>query len=105
MDHDIEKQYEKLLLALRRQVESQDFLERHRQHEHDFTRKRSLPFAVVIFTLINMLKRALKDELDELFRHFSGAEVGERRVTKSAFSQARQKLKYTTFIELNQTQV
>jgi hypothetical protein len=55
--------------------------------------------------LINMLKRSLQDELDEMFRIFSGAEVAERYVTKSAFSQARQKLKHTAFIELNQVQV
>jgi hypothetical protein len=105
MDEQIEEQYEKLLTELRTLLESQAFLERHRQQAHDFTRKRSLPFVVVIFTLINMLKRALQDELDELFRLFSGAEVAERCVTKSAFSQARQKLKHTAFIELNQTQV
>lgn len=105
MDPENEKQYEKLFAQLRTRLESQDFLKRHRQHEQDFTRHRSLPFVVVIFTLINMLKRALQDELDELFRLFSDAEVAERCVTKSAFSQARQKLKHSAFIELNQTQV
>lgn len=105
MDQDIEEQYEKLLTELRTQLESQNFLERHREHEQDFTRQRSLPFVVVIFTLMNMLKRSLQDELDELFRLFRDAEVAERCVTKSAFSQARQKLKHTAFIELNQTQV
>lgn len=105
MDLDLEERYEKLLIELRTQLESQDFLERHREREQDFTRQRSLPFVVVIFTLINMLKRSLQDELDELFRLFSDAEVAERCVTKSAFSQARQKLKHTAFIELNQTQV
>lgn len=105
MDHHIEEQYENLFSRLRTLLESQDFLERHRQHERDFSRKRSLSFLVVIFTLINMLKRSLQDELDELFRLFSDADVAERCVTKSAFSQARQKLKHTAFIELNQTQV
>jgi hypothetical protein len=56
---------------------------------------------MLIFMLFNMLKRSLQDEPDEMFRIFSGAEVAERSVTKSAFRQARQKLKYTAFIELN----
>lgn len=105
MEPAIEAQYEKLLTELRTLLTSQAFLERHRRQAQDFTRQRSLPFLVVIFTLINMLKRALQDELDEVFRLFRGTDVAERCVTKSAFSQARQKLNHTAFIELNQAQV
>jgi hypothetical protein len=52
-----------------------------------------------------MVKRALQDELDEFFRALQQGKVAERVVTKSAFSQARKKLKHTAFIELNQEQV
>jgi hypothetical protein len=52
-----------------------------------------------------MVKRALQDELDEFFRALQQEKVAERVVTKSAFTQARQKLKHTAFIELNQEQV
>jgi Transposase DDE domain len=105
MESAVEQQYAHLFSELRTRLESQAFLERHRQRACDFTRKRSLSFGVVILTLLNMLKRALQDELDELFRLFDERDVAERRVTKSAFSQARQKLKHTAFIELNQLQV
>lgn len=105
MENAIEKQYQHLLTGLKMRIESKGFLERHRQHAQDFTRRRSLPFVVVILSLINMLKRALQDELDELFRLFGDGPVAQRRVTKSAFSQARRKLKHTAFIELNQMQV
>lgn len=105
MQPAIELRYHHLLTDLRMHIESRGFLERHRQHEQDFTRQRSLPFVVVVVTLLNMLKRALQDELDELFRLFDETEVAQRRVTKSAFSQARRKLKHTAFIELNQRQV
>lgn len=105
MDQETERQYETLLAQLRCRLESQAFLERHRRHEQDFTRQRALPFVVVIYTLINMLKRSLQDELDELFRLFRPAEVAQRQVSKSAFSQARQKLRYTAFVELNKVQV
>ncbi len=105
MEKAIEKRYHALLTELKTCIESQEFLERHRQHEQDFTRQRSLPFVVVILTLLNMLKRALQDELDAMFRLFGQGEVAQRWVTKSAFTQARRKLKYTAFIELNQMQV
>lgn len=105
MEKAIEQQYQNLLTDLRMRIESKEFLERHREHEQDFTRRRSLPFVTMILTLINMLKRALQDELDELFRLFDGTEVAQRRVTKSAFTQARRKLRHTAFIELNALQV
>jgi hypothetical protein len=105
VEPQIEEQYENLLTELRTLIESDGFLVRHRQSKTDFVRNRCLSFVVVVFMLINMLKRSVQDELDELFRLFSGDEVADRSVTKSAFSQARQKLKHTAFIELNQTQV
>ena len=52
-----------------------------------------------------MVKRALQDELDELFKLLNQQDVAVRIVTKSAFSQARKKLKYEAFVELNQIQV
>jgi Transposase DDE domain len=64
-----------------------------------------LTFVVVMCFLLNLLKRALQDELDEFFKVLTGAEFAVRLVSKSAFCQARQKLKYEAFIELNQTQV
>ncbi len=105
MEATVANRYEKLCSELRNRLESQEFMARHRQQDCDFTRERKLTFPMLIFMLINMLKRSLQDELDEMFRLFSGAEVAERCVTKSAFSQARQKLKHTAFIELNQVQV
>ncbi len=54
---------------------------------------------------MNMIKRALQDELDEFFKVLQGGEVADRQVTNSAFTQARQKLKYTAFIDLNDEQV
>lgn len=83
---------------------SSEFQSRHRQRQQDFTRKRCLTFVVMVLFLLNMVKRALQDELDEFFKVLDGVAVAVRLVTKSAFSQARQKLKYEAFIELNQAQ-
>ena len=97
--------YQGLIERLKSLLFSEDFKDRHRLNEKDFTRKRCLTFGVVIIFLPNMIKRALQDELDEFFKLLEGAEVAVRVVTKSAFSQARKKLKYEAFVELNQVQV
>jgi hypothetical protein len=55
--------------------------------------------------LLNLVKRGLQDELDEFFKALNGGKVAMRVVTKSAFCQARCKLDYRAFIELNQAQV
>lgn len=84
---------------------SPEFQVRHRQHPKDFTRQRYLTFVVVVCFLLNLLKRALQDELDEFFKILVGSEIAFRLVTKSAFCQARLKLRYEAFVELNQVQV
>jgi hypothetical protein len=47
----------------------------------------------------------LQDELDEFFKALNGDKVATRVVTKSAFCQARCKVHYGAFIELNREQV
>jgi hypothetical protein len=94
-----------LLTALRQRLTAPDFQERHRQSPKHFTRKRCLSFVVVILFLLNLVKRSLQDELDEFFKLDSDAVVAARVVTKSAFSQARVKLKSEAFVELNHVQV
>ena len=94
-----------LLTVLKQRLTAPDFLERHRRSPKDFTRQRCLPFVVVLLFLLNLVKRALQDELDEFFKLDRGAAVSARVVTKSAFSQARQKLKAGAFVELNGVQV
>ena len=94
-----------LLEMLKSLLFSPDFMDRHRRSEKDFTRKRCLTFVIVVTFLLNLVKRALQDELDEFFKLLQGEKVTRRIVTKSAFSQARQKLKPSAFIELNHEQV
>ena len=53
-----------LLTALKQRLSAPDFLERHRRFPKDFTRQRCLPFGVVILFLLNLVKRALQDELE-----------------------------------------
>lgn len=105
MDKHTEELCTGLINTLKERLHAPDFLERHRQSAKDFSRNRSLSFVVVVMFLLNFIKRALQDELDEFFKLESGEMVAVRAVTKSAFSQARQKLKADAFIELNAVQV
>jgi len=105
LDEVTAERYTGLITHLRRTVSCNEFVKRHRQREQDFTRQRCLRFITIVIFLLNMIKRALQDELDEFFKVIEQGQVAERVVTKSAFSQARQKLKHTAFIELNQAQV
>ena len=97
--------YQGLIARIKAWLFSDEFKDRHRYAKKDFTRQRCLPFVIVVTFLLNMVKRALQDELDELFKLLNQQEVAVRIVTKSAFSQARKKLKYEAFVELNQVQV
>ncbi len=94
-----------LLTALRERLSARDFLERQRQSAKDFTRQRCLPFVTVVLFLLNLVKRALQDELDAFFNLVRGAAVATEVVTKSAFCQARLKLKAEACVELQQVQV
>jgi len=80
-------------------------LERHRTDAKAFIRKRNLGFASIFLFLSNLLKSSLQTELDNFFKVVHHKELPENKVTKSAFSQARQKLKHQAFIELNHDQV
>lgn len=94
-----------LLAVLKARLEAPAFLERHRRSTQDFVRKRCLPFVVVVLFLLNLVKRSLQDELDSFFKIERETRFAQRVVTKSAFSQARRKLKAEAFIELNHVQV
>jgi len=105
MSPQIEMLCTNLIKSLKERLNSLDFLERHRQSEQAFIRQRCLPFVTVVLFLLNLVKRSLQDELDEFFKLSRGEAVATPVVSKSAFSQARKKLKAEAFIELNTVQV
>lgn len=84
---------------------SDDFFQCHRTSTQAFIRNRSLPFHVVFLFLINLIKDSLQTELDNFFKTWLHLEFPLRKVTKSAFSQARKKLHHQAFIELDKDQV
>ena len=76
------------------------FIAAHRAGPKDFTRQRSLTFPVLAAFLLCAWKDGLQALLDTLFESLAGAPL--RAATKSALSQARQKLKASAFEALNQ---
>jgi hypothetical protein len=105
MDSNTTQFYIELFTCIKQLLKSDAFKKRHRISEKAFSRDRILTFPIVILFLLNLVKRALQDELDEFFKAIGGGKVAVRVVTKSAFSQARLKLKHHAFIEMNQAQV
>jgi hypothetical protein len=105
MDSNTTQFYICYIARIKQLLESEAFKERYRTSEKAFTRHRTLTFPIVILFLLNLVKRGLQDELDEFFKALNGGKVATRVVTKSAFCQARCKLDYRAFVELNQVQV
>ena len=104
MDTTTETAYLGLFQEINTRLSSLDFMVRHRETEKSFTRNRCLTFIILVTFLLNLLKRSQQDELDEFFKLLNGTEIAQRVVTKSALTQARKKLKYGVFVELNQVQ-
>ncbi len=105
MDATAETAHLGLFQEINARLSSLDFMVRHRETGKDFTRERCLTFIILIIFLLNLLKRSQQDELDEFFKLLNGTEVAARVVTKSALTQARKKLKYGAFVELNRVQI
>jgi hypothetical protein len=91
----------RLIHFLKEIINSEHFINQHRQSPTDFTRKRKLSFPVLILFLINLIKGSYQDELDHFFKAIFKFDVPKRFVTKAALAKARMKLKFEAFIELN----
>jgi hypothetical protein len=68
-----------------------------------FTRLRKLDFNKLIVFIIRGIKSSLQRELDSFYKSVTSSDFNIRVVSKSAFTQARAKLKHEAFIELNET--
>ncbi len=90
-----------LIDFLKKIISSEDFIKQHRQSPTDFIRQRKLPFSMLIFFLMNLIKGSYQDELDHFFKAIFNFDVAKRIVTKAALTKARLKLKYEAFLDLN----
>lgn len=70
---------------------SKNFISHHKRSSKDFSRNRTLPFSIMALFLMNLLKSSIQNELDNFFKAINKYDITERRVTASAFCQARKK--------------
>jgi hypothetical protein len=87
-----------LVMRLRERIGSEAFKSRHRTERQYFTRERKLSFTMLLLTILSKSVKSLQNILNELSLRFEQAPL-----SASAYSQSRQHLKHTAFIELNQT--
>lgn len=73
---------------------------RHRSSPKAFTRRRALPFALVVALIMRKGVKSLQNWVNEAV-----GQLGGTPVSASAFSKARYRLKHTAFIELNRKAV
>lgn len=90
-----------LIDFLKKTIHSEEFIKQYRQSPTDFIRHRKLPFSMLIFFLMNLIKGSYQDELDHFFKAIFNLDVAKRIVTKAALTKARVKLKYEAFLDLN----
>lgn len=91
-----------LVQHLKNIIISEEFIDKYRQSKSDFTRKRKLPFHLLIAFLINFVRGSYQDELDKFFKTLHRFDVAKRIVSKAALTKARMKLNFEAFCELNQ---
>lgn len=80
---------------------SDEFIAAHRASVTDFTRRRTLTFAILVASLARGMLRSLQGELDDFFGRLANQGNLLRAVSKRAFSQARKKLNPSAFRALN----
>jgi hypothetical protein len=82
-------------------LESDEFIATHRANPTDFTRRRTLTLPMLVTCLAQGFIKGLQSELDDFFGRLGNQAAFVRDVTKSAFSQARKKLRPSAFKALN----
>lgn len=80
-------------------IRSPQFLQRHRLNQKFFTRSRKLVFPDIICFLLRLPQKTLSCEMADFVSQFL-ASTSIQRISKQAFSSARQKISHTAFQEL-----
>lgn len=89
---------EQTITNVKKKLEEELFVSKHKSSIKDFTRNRTLTFIVIFMFVFRKSVKSLQLTLNELFIN----KVIARPVSSSAYIQARKKLKHTAFIELNE---
>jgi hypothetical protein len=81
-------------------LQSQSFINTHKNSENDFTRNRVFTFKTLFLFLCNNLVKSTQKELNDFFKVLHGNNMPVKEVDKSAFTKARKKLKFSAFVEI-----
>ena len=95
------KYSENITQKLYETLHDEKFIEGNKVGQADFTRERKLTFSNLCIFLMRGLRSSYQCELDRFFERLEGKQGVS--VSKSAFTQARGKVKYGAFTELGQT--
>jgi hypothetical protein len=87
-----------VVASTRESFSDPNFVRAHRAQDKAFTRERKLPFSLVMLLLLRKTMRSIQVHLHEFFEQWNGLP----KVSPSAWTQARAKLRHTAFIELNE---
>ena len=77
--------------------QNKGFLERARMHSSSFTRRRLLPFSLVMFMILRLIRVSLQNEVENIFKWLC---IPKKPPTGVAFSKARNKIRWQAFEEL-----
>jgi len=91
----MKKIIKKVITTIKSKTENENFKNQHKTNEKAFKRTRTLTFQSVVFFVLGLVKTSLDFEVIKF------KEVAEiEKISASALSQARDKIKYTAFHEL-----
>ena len=100
MSNELKKTILKLEF-FKEKILSDSFKSENRMNKKDFTRDRKLPFSKVLLTIVRKSVKSIQNVLNETQKHFSNLlDEDLETISKSAYSQARDKLNYKAFEEL-----
>lgn len=83
-------------------LENEEFISRYKNGDKAFSRDRVFTFKTLVVFLMSQLQRAIQRELDDFVREIRQSGASLARVSKAAFSKARNKLKHGAFVELRE---
>ena len=86
-------------------LDDKDFKRRNTNGNKGFIRVRTLTFKITFLFISTLLRRSIQRELNDFFGRIYISGYSIQHVTKSAFTQARLKLKAEAFSELSSTVV
>jgi len=83
--------------ARRKILNDKEFLERARMSSKNFTRQRLLPFSLVMFMILRLIRISLQNEVENIFKWLR---IPKKPPTGEAFSKARNKIRWQALEEL-----